>query len=56
MSRADELDAVLTELLRLYDWRNKVGKDITREEALRYGAAKKAAWEAARRWLSTPKD
>jgi hypothetical protein len=41
----------LTELLRLYDWRNEVGGAITEDEARKYGREKKAAWEAVRKVL-----
>jgi hypothetical protein len=58
--------AVLAELLRLYDWRfalaereksplnigGTVFEAETRHLLRRYGAEKKAAWEAARRVLA----
>lgn len=49
MERLQELEANLTELLRLYDWRLVVGKDITHSEAVKYGREKAAAWVEARR-------
>lgn len=52
VARIDALEANLTELLRLYDWRLKVGKSITKPEAIQYGEEKKAAWIEARRLLT----
>jgi serine/threonine-protein kinase RIO1 len=60
----DDARDVLTELLRLYDWRFELAerekdprsaakdfKDETRRLLNQYGAEKKAAWAAARRVL-----
>lgn len=59
---------VLTELLRLYDWRFEIARrekdprsitgtafsDETRRLLNQYGTEKKSAWEAARRVLTEP--
>lgn len=52
IKRIEALEANLTELLRLYDWRAEVGTEITKPEAIKYGAEKKAAWIEARRLLT----
>lgn len=52
IARIGALEANLTELLRLYDWRAEVGSAITHAEAIKYGAEKKAAWIEARRLLT----
>lgn len=63
MTPAPNCREVLTELLRLYDWRNQLAKDVKegrateqkqRRDLLRYGREKKAAWGAARLALATP--
>lgn len=59
----ETLHGVLTELLRLYDWRNEIGRierDFNHDRKQvktwlnRYGREKKAAWEAAVRVLKAP--
>jgi hypothetical protein len=51
----------LQELLRLYDWRNELGRAVKegrampesqRSDLLRYGAEKRAAWIEARAALA----
>lgn len=61
---AETITTVLTELLRLYDWRLEIARreidptveegERIRKDLLRYGRDKKAAWEAARRVLALP--
>lgn len=62
MTEGETDRSVLTELLRLYDWRNELGRierDFNHDKkkmttALnQYGREKKAAWEAARRVLTS---
>lgn len=62
MTEGETVRSVLTELLRLYDWRNELGRverDFNHDKkkmttALnQYGREKKAAWEAARRVLTS---
>jgi hypothetical protein len=61
VDRIEALEACLTELLRLYDWRNELGrreKEKTIEQwelrnaLLTYGRQKKAAWKRARELLT----
>lgn len=65
----DTATSVLTELLRLYDWRFFLGErekdpraeeppfqDETNRLLRQYGTEKKAAWEAARRVLGRRKN
>jgi YgiT-type zinc finger domain-containing protein len=51
----------LTELLRLYDWRNQLGRDVEegratvesqKQDLIRYGREKKAAWDCARKAIA----
>jgi hypothetical protein len=60
MSTTDTCRAALTELLRLYDWRNELGqierdpdhdKKQMKASLNKYGREKKAAWAAAREAL-----
>lgn len=61
MSREQQLEAALTELLRLYDWRFALAereqhpaaalpefRNETKRLLNQYGAEKKAAWQVAR--------
>lgn len=57
-----EGDTILTELLRLYDWRVALGaiekydpqydKKLMAADLLKYGREKRAAWIAARTYLN----
>lgn len=58
VARIEALEANLTELLRLYDWRAALGqeekkpdhdKDAMRRALMNYGREKAAAWVVARR-------
>lgn len=62
---ADRLRAALVELLRLYDWRNELGRierDFNHDKKQmktwlnQYGREKKAAWDEARRVLGNTID
>ena len=56
--RLNEAKSVLTELLRLYDWRFKLAKEEESSELKaklrQYGEEKKKAWETARAFLDPP--